>query len=78
MPTDSDISWTYARALAVRTRMQAFLADLRNEQHLAAAACTVFDRFRLEFAFFMDAPTRTRLARLLALEAEMAGIAGRT
>jgi len=78
MHTDSDISWTYRRVFAVRARMIAFHADLRDQPRWGPAARTLFDRFGMAFGFFMDAPTMARLAQIIAYEAEMADIARRT
>ncbi len=77
MHTDSDISWTYARAFALRDRMITLRADLCAHPDWGQSACTLFDRFDMAFRFFMDAPTVARLLRLAAFETEMADIARR-
>jgi hypothetical protein len=77
MHTDGDTSQTYARACAIRARMIALQAELSRQPSWRLTSRILLERFELAFGFFLDSPTRARLAKIIAFEIEMDDIEGR-
>lgn len=74
MSASNQVRDGYSEAFAFRGRMHAFLADLGEGRGWTVAARLLEVRFAAALTAFLDAPTRSRLVAMLALEADIARV----